>query len=90
MSLTQMRLVVVTTWLASLVVAIGAALAFGLVTSPWSGAVLFLVGCVPAVMVPLVFRGAPPQTIAEGLYSERAAATPNSRLYADLRPPQGR
>jgi len=88
MSFTQIRLVVISSWLASLIVVLSVGLMFGFVTSPWNGAILFLLGCVPAMILSVLFRGAPPQTIAEVLYdANQAATTPSERRYATITPP---
>jgi hypothetical protein len=87
MSFSRIRLVVLTSWLASLMVVISVGLAFGLVASLWNGALLFLLGCIPAAMLLIVFRGAPPPTVAQVLYdADRTQTTPRVRLYAAHEP----
>jgi hypothetical protein len=81
-SLNRFHLTILTAWFMTLVVALAIRTAAGLPLS-FAGAVgAMALGCVPAVVLLMVFRGAPPQTIAEFLRETepparyRAALTP--------------
>jgi hypothetical protein len=73
-SLTRFHLTILAAWFMTLVVALAIRVAAGPPLS-FAGAVgAMALGCVPAVVLLMVFRGAPPQTIAEVLHeTERPA-----------------
>jgi Na+/melibiose symporter-like transporter len=66
-SLNRFYMTVISSWFAALVVLFAVRVVLGGPTSLTEGVVLMLIGCVPAFVLMVVFRGAPPQTVAEVL-----------------------
>ncbi len=66
----------VTSWCLAAAVLFGVRLALGLPPSLAGGIAIVLLGCVPAVVLMKVFRGAPPQSIAQVLYDAERVAGP--------------
>jgi hypothetical protein len=81
-SLNRFRLTIISSWFAALVVLFAVRVVLGGPTSFTAGMGLILLGCVPAFVLMVVFRGAPPQTIAEVLH--HAERTSNMRRAAPL------
>ena len=79
-SLNRFHMTVVSSWLVALVMLFAVRVVPGGPTSFTAGVGLILLGCVPAFVLMVVFRGAPPQTIAEVLHD--AERTPNMRRAA--------
>lgn len=68
MSLNRFHLTAMSAWFMTLVVVLGIGLTAGIepsLTGAFGAAVL---GCVPAIILLMVFRGAPPRTIADVLH----------------------
>ena len=80
MSLNRLHIILVAGWLLSLIVIIGIFLGPGMPgTLPWSVAILAL-GSIPVVVLLVVFRGAPPNTIAQVLYDTDQTASGLARV----------
>ena len=62
------RLTAISSWLVALVVLFAIRVVLGGPTSLAEGVSLIALGCIPALVLMVVFRGAPPQTIAEVLH----------------------
>jgi hypothetical protein len=78
-SLNRLHLILVAAWLISLVVITGFLLGPGMPsTLPQTIAVLAL-GSIPVVVLLVVFRGAPPRTIAQVLYDTDRTASDLAR-----------
>jgi hypothetical protein len=88
-SLNRLHIILVAGWLLSLIVIIGIFLGPGMPgTLPWSVAILAL-GSIPVVVLLVVFRGAPPHTIAQVLYDtdQTASGLARVRLFEDSAKP---
>jgi hypothetical protein len=83
-SLNRFHLTALAAWFMTLVVALAIRIAAGLPLSLAGAVGAMALGCVPAMVLLMVFRGAPPQTVAEVLHeAERPArrrAIPATRL----------
>lgn len=73
MSINRARLTIVTGWFVAVVAALSIRVAIGAPITVLAGVGLLLVGCVPAIVLYAVFRGAPPKTIGEVLYDAEQA-----------------
>jgi len=85
LSLNRLHIILIAGWLISLIVTIGVFLGPGMPgTLPWSVAILAL-GSIPVVVLLVVFRGAPPHTIAQVLYDtdQTASGLARVRLFED-------
>jgi hypothetical protein len=84
-SLNRLHIILIAGWLISLIVTIGIVLGPGMPgTLPRSVAILAL-GSIPVVVLLVVFRGAPPNTIAQVLYDtdQTASGLARRRLLED-------
>ena len=62
---------VIGAWFVTMALATVASLGFGAAATPGTWTLLFLIGLIPPAISLIVWRGAPPQTVAEVLYSVR-------------------
>ena len=85
MSLNRLQLIVVTSWFAVLIAALGAGAALGVPFTVGQGVAMLLAGFIPAAVLLGVFRGAPPKTISQVLYDleQTATLTPASTPLAE-------
>src|SRR5713101_3735621 len=73
MSLKRIHITVITVWFVALMLIIGVGLANGIpITLAWTLSLLIF-GCLPPVILLILFRGAPPRTIGQVLYDEEHA-----------------
>ena len=84
MSLNRFHLTVVTIWFAALLAVLGLRIVMDVPTSIVEGMGLILLGCAPALILVSVFRGAPPQTIAQVLYDAEQDANAGRDALARL------
>ncbi len=66
---------VVTGWFTMLIVVLGVAIAIGIPVTIGESLSVLLSGCVPALVLVAVFRGAPPRSISQVLYDLEPAAS---------------
>jgi hypothetical protein len=67
-SLNKIRLVVLTTWFATLIAVLGIRLLMGAPVTLAESYGWLLLGCIPAAVLLMVFRGAPPSIVGQLLY----------------------
>ena len=86
MSLTRFHWIVMGAWFTAVVLTVVVRISWGLPLSAWEVVAAFGVALAPAPIIMMVFRGAPPQTIAEVLYDAEHTKNPiRERLIADVR-----
>jgi hypothetical protein len=76
-SLSHLRVAVSLAWFGAMSLGLAVATNFGWVMSPARLATLFALGSLPLMVFAVVFRGRPPQTIAEVIYEARQDANPS-------------
>ena len=83
MLLTRHHFIAVGGWVMAVVLAVSVRATLGSPPSVWEVVAAFGVAVAPALLILTVFRGAPPQTIAEVLYdAERTTNPARDRLIA--------
>ena len=83
MSLNRFHFIAVGGWLMAVTLTMIVRTTLGVPPSVWEAIAAFSVAVAPALLVLTVFRGAPPQTIAEVLYDAEHTANPvRDRLIA--------
>ncbi len=87
MSTNRLRVVVVAGWFAALIAMLGAGVALGVPATLTQTVEVFLVGCIPAMVLLKVFRGAPPPTVAQVLYDADHTGADRSGDAMANRPP---
>ena len=75
MSLNRLHIILITGWLISLIVTIGIFLGPGMPATLPRSVAIFALGSIPVVVLLVVFRGAPPHTIAQVLYETDQTAS---------------
>jgi hypothetical protein len=78
-SLNRFHIVVIAGWFAAIIAVIGVRLEMGAPVTLAQSVALLMLGCIPAAVLVLVFRGAPPPTIGQVLYETDQAAGPTTR-----------
>lgn len=68
MSLNRLQLMVIAAWFAMIGVLLGTRLVFGIPTTLAESAAVVLLGCIPATVMLVVFRGAGPRNVTQMLY----------------------
>lgn len=76
MLFTRLRFVIVACWFTLLAAVPAAGFLLGRPLSPASVLALVLLGCLPVVVLLVVFRGPPPQTVGEVLYEAHRTPSP--------------
>jgi len=83
-SLNRFHLTVMAAWFMTLAVVVGIRLVAGVGPSLTGAFGVVVLGCVPAVILLMVFRGAPPRTIAEVLHEAERPGRDRGSLAARL------
>jgi hypothetical protein len=85
LTLTRFHFIAVGGWLMAIILAMSVRATLGVPLFAWEGAAALGVAIAPALMILMVFRGAPPQTIAQVLYDAEHTTNPvRDRLIASV------
>lgn len=89
MSLGRFHFVAVSGWFVAVILTVAVRTAIGLPPSFIEGMAALAIALAPALMVMTVFRGAPPQTVAEILYdAEHTRNVAREQLVANVTNPK--